>query len=165
MIDMSNNFGQSHYQPPNNYNKEPQNSSNNPTPDFQWPDPNNPNNATNYVVPGPMAMPPDAMPYLPSRDPQTELYRQAMQRADAKLRFFAHLKNYLLVNLLLWSIAIISTIGDWGHHFSFWSTFWPLWVTVFWGIGLVSEYVHVYVVNDQERKQQMIEAEMRRLRR
>jgi len=116
------------------------------------------------VLPPISPNPPASMPYLtqPSLDPQAELYRRAAKRADAKLHFYRHLRSYLIVNIFLWLIALFTGFNSGSG--SFWSFGWPLWVTLFWGIGLVFEYVNVFMINDQ-RKQDMIEAEMRRMRR
>ncbi|KUG09430.1 2TM domain-containing protein [Solirubrum puertoriconensis] len=59
------------------------------------------------------------------RDPQ--IWRMARARA----KFKSHALTYLLVNALLWTIWAVTSrqTGDYGVP-------WPIWPTVFWGIGL-----------------------------
>lgn len=103
----------------------------------------------------------ESAPSLPYQDPnQAELYRRAESRVKAKLSFYRHLTSYVLVNILLWSIALITWLGS---HGSVWSVIWPVWVTVFWGIGLVSDYIKTFGFNENTR-QRMIDEEIRRLR-
>lgn len=68
----------------------------------------------------------------PARDPQ--LWHQAKCRA----RFQSHLLTYLLVNALLW---VIWGVTDHGHHDLL---PWPVWSTVFWGIGVFFQGVRTY---------------------
>ncbi len=150
---------QPHYEPPIKIYPDP-NPSNGVS--YSWPGSDN-NAMPPNVLPPITPNPPDSMPYLtqPNLDPQAELYRRAAKRADARLHFYNHLRSYLIVNVALWLIALFTGFNSGSG--SFWSFGWPLWVTLFWGIGLVSEYVSVFMINDQ-RKQDMIEAEMRRMR-
>ena len=71
------------------------------------------------------------------RDPQ--LWYQAKARA----RFQAHLLSFLFVNATLWVIWAFSAPHHFGHHFHS-EIPWPLWVTFFWGIGLVKRGVAAY---------------------
>lgn len=154
--------GQSYYQPPSNYSPNVSSTQNswqtNQAPNFTWPDTDGSNNAVQGYTISPV--PPTGLPYTPIYTSQTELYRQATKRADAKLHFYQHLRSYIIVNVILWGIAIITGF-DSGN---FWSFTWPIWVTIFWGVGLVAEYVNVFGINDQ-RRQSLIEEEMRRMRR
>lgn len=95
-------------------------------------------------------------PYQPAppADPQAEAYRKAAYRVRAKLDFRRHLQSYILVNALLWAIALI-TMNP------FRPSFWPIWITVFWGIGLVAQYWKISGREDEQR-QRMIDEEMRR---
>lgn len=114
-------------------------------------------NAQYPISPADPAAPP-SMPVMPP----DEAYRMAERRVNAKLRFYKHLTSYLIINAFLWGIALISWLGSGAH--SFWALIWPVWVTVFWGIGLVSDYVQTFNLNESTR-QRMIEEEMRRMRR
>ncbi|NWJ96202.1 MAG: 2TM domain-containing protein [Chloroflexi bacterium] len=103
------------------------------------------------------SVPPVIPPMMPD-----EAYRQAEQRVNAKLRFYKHLTSYLLVNALLWTIAVINWASTGFGSIS--ALIWPIWVTVFWGIGLASDYIQTFGLNTATR-QRMIEEEMRRMRR
>lgn len=157
--------GQPTYQPPTGYNGwQPNGQTNyqpNGNPVYNWPttgDSNVPSDY-NYNVPNNLNNVP---PMQPAFDPQAELYRQATKRAEAKLHFYKHLRSYIVVNIILWGIAILTGLHSFGHSWSFWAVGWPIWVTAFWGIGLVSEYINVFVINEN-RKQKMIDEEMNRL--
>ena len=65
------------------------------------------------------------------RDPH--LWRQAKARA----KFTSHLLTYLFINALLWAIWFLT--GRQSDPFP-----WPLWVSFFWGIGLVSRGLCTY---------------------
>lgn len=68
----------------------------------------------------------------PARDPQ--LWQQAKRQA----RFKSHLITYLAVNALLW---VIWATTEHGHHDLL---PWPIWSTVFWGIGLLLQGLRTY---------------------
>ncbi|MEI7554594.1 2TM domain-containing protein [Candidatus Chlorohelix sp.] len=91
-----------------------------------------------------------------------DLYQLAERRVKDKLRFYKHLTSYLSVNALLWAIAFIGWISGGSHNL--WTLIWPIWVTVFWGIGLVSDYIKIFGLGESTR-QRMIDEEIRRLRR
>ncbi|UOG75749.1 2TM domain-containing protein [Hymenobacter tibetensis] len=67
----------------------------------------------------------------PPRDPQ--LWRMALDRAEFK----SSLVTYALVNALLWSIWALT--GQEARPIP-----WPMWVAVFWGIGLVLKGIKMY---------------------
>jgi len=115
----------------------------------QYPIPNN-EGQPSYMPPTPVAVSPD------------DAYRLAEKRVNARLRFYKHLTSYLLVNALLWAIAFI-TWATTGAH-SVWTLIWPIWVSVFWGIGLASDYFQTFGLSETTR-QRMIEEELRRTRR
>jgi hypothetical protein len=60
-----------------------------------------------------------------NRDPQ--LWRLAKQRA----KFKSHLVVFLLVNSLLWLIWAVTS-----RNVGYAGLPWPLWSTLFWGLGL-----------------------------
>lgn len=153
------NSGQPNYQPPTGYNGQPNNQMYG-TPNYSWPNTDDTNAASgyNYNVPNNINVPPTP----PMYDPQADLYRQATKRAEARLHFSQHLRSYVVVNLILWGIAILTGLHSFGHYWAFWAIGWPIWVTVFWGIGLAWEYINVFVMNEN-RKQKMIDEEMNRL--
>ncbi|SDX76224.1 2TM domain-containing protein [Hymenobacter psychrophilus] len=67
----------------------------------------------------------------PNRDPQ--LWRLARQRAH----FQSSLLTYLFVNVILW--AVWAFTGRDSNPIP-----WPLWVSFFWGIGLVVRGLKAY---------------------
>ena len=90
--------------------------------------------------------------------PEAEAYRRAVKRVNARLAFRKHLTIYLMVNAVLWTIAIIGLLngGSLGR------TLWPMWTTLFWGIGVMVQYYQVYG-QDEERRKRMVEEELRRM--
>ncbi|QJX47404.1 2TM domain-containing protein [Hymenobacter taeanensis] len=83
----------------------------------------------------------------PARDPQ--LWRMAKARA----RFKSHLFTYITVNLLLWTIWALTD-----RNFS--PLPWPVWSTLFWGIGVAIQGFTTY--GNMERGQ-LSEREYERL--
>ncbi len=83
---------------------------------------------------------------------------EARDRAIAALvardRFRKHLATYVFVNVLLWAIwaFVPSARGDGGVP-------WPLWATLGWGFGVVSQYL---ALNQRSMSEAAIAAEMRR---
>ena len=72
-----------------------------------------------------------------------EVRNLAIKRVRRKRGFFSHLTVYLIVNAFLWCMWALSTSGyGWGMHGT--SFPWPIFVTVFWGIGLVSHGLGVF---------------------
>ncbi len=98
----------------------------------------------------------NSAPYKPFQplDPQAEAYRQAERRVRARLDFQKHLWAYLLINGFLWIIYLM-TMNP-AHQ-----TFWPIWSTVFWGIGVVAQWWQLSGRQDDQRRR-MVEEEMRR---
>lgn len=96
----------------------------------------------------------EGAPIDPNSD--RELRRRAEARVEAREGFTAHLVVFVAVNALLW--------GIWAFTGANLAAPWPIFVTVGWGIGLVSHWWAVYGRND-ERREAAIQAEMDRLRR
>jgi hypothetical protein len=76
-----------------------------------------------------------------------EIRRLAIQRVRRKRKFFSHLTVYLIVNAFLWCMWALSASGisaayGWGMHET--SFPWPIFITVFWGIGLISHGLGVF---------------------
>lgn len=71
----------------------------------------------------------------------------ALKRLKAKRDFRMHLGAYLIVNAMLVSIWALSG----GGHF------WPVWVIVFWGVGLAlngwSAYLQKPISEDDIRRE------------
>lgn len=64
------------------------------------------------------------------------LWRLARKRAAFK----QNLTSYIIINILLWIIWWY-TSGRHGDH-NGWP--WPLWVMIFWGLGVVFNYFDAY---------------------
>ncbi len=92
---------------------------------------------------------------------QSEAYQEAVKRVEAKLAFYKHLALFLIINLLLWVFAIRTLPASA-------TVFYPMWVTLFWGLGLLWHWRAVFVYTSfrvsQHRRQRMIERELRRMK-
>ena len=88
---------------------------------------------------------------------ESELYSRAEKRVDEKMGFYRHLYSFIAVNIILIVINVLFSRGEW----------WFYWVTLFWGIGLVSHYLKTFVFFekfDEKYRNQMIEKEMEKMR-
>lgn len=88
---------------------------------------------------------------------ENELYDRAEKRVDEKMGFYRHLYSFIAVNIILIVINVLFSRGEW----------WFYWVTLFWGIGLVSHYLKTFVFFekfDDKYRDQMIEKEMEKMR-
>ena len=82
------------------------------------------------------------------------------QIAKARTKFQGHLITYLVVNAGLWLLWAVTTLGL-GHHSYGHSGFelpWPIFPTVFWGVGVVAQGMAAYGnLNRGERTQREYE--------
>ena len=88
---------------------------------------------------------------------ESDLYSRAEKRVDEKMDFYRHLYSFVAVNIVLIVINVLFSRGEW----------WFYWVTLFWGIGLVSHYLKTFVFFekfDENYRDQMIEKEMEKMR-
>ncbi len=88
--------------------------------------------------------------------PVTELREQAVRRLKKRRDFRAHLLIYVLVNAFLVTIWAVTNAGGF---------FWPVFVMVGWGIGLVANAYDVYVgdeVTEEQIQREMAHLEQRR---
>ncbi len=88
---------------------------------------------------------------------EENLYSLAEKRVDEKIGFYHHLYSFIAVNLILAVINVLFSKGSW----------WFLWVTFFWGIGLVSHFIKTFIVFEkfeEKHRDKMIEKEMEKLR-
>jgi len=74
------------------------------------------------------------------KDPK--LWRMAKRRAS----FQQNLYSYIAVNIILWVIWWF-TNGRYGNN-NKWP--WPLWLMIFWGIGVFFDYLKAYSGGDKE---------------
>ena len=88
---------------------------------------------------------------------EDKLYNRAEKKVDQKIKFYHHLFSYVVVNLLLCVVNYVCTPNDW----------WVLWVIFFWGIGVLFNFLRVFVLYDkfdELYKDNMIEKEMEKMR-
>jgi 2TM domain len=165
------NTTQPKYQPPSSYTGGQTQA--NPTPNLGWEANGLPQSTYRPIYPVPPvenSAPPNNVPFTPYPYGQPlseeEAYRRAKKRADEKISFYNNLRSYITTNIVLWGIwlAILITTGAR-------QGIWPVWVTVFWGIGLALHFFNVFgwpqkldFMNERDR-QRLIEEEMRRYRR
>jgi serine/threonine-protein kinase len=90
---------------------------------------------------------------------EERIRRRVEKRLEERQGFYGHLTSYIFVNLMLWVIYFL-TRGDAGSHP------WPLWVTVFWGMGMVGHAVDYWnkYGGGRDRREEMIERELERER-
>jgi len=86
-------------------------------------------------------------------DPKNDiLWDLAKRRAGFK----KHLLSYIIVNTFLWSIWFMT-----GREYDQEAYFpWPIWVMLWWGIGLAFNYANAYVFNTRN----LIEKEYEKLK-
>ena len=92
-----------------------------------------------------------------------EIRKLATRRVRRKRRFFSHLTVYLIVNAFLWCMWALPALGyGWGMMRG--TAFpWPIFVSVFWGIGLVSHGLGVFAFHSGW-EQKEIDREIARLK-
>lgn len=83
-------------------------------------------------------------PLSPAFAPVDALRDQRLwQIAKARTKFQSHLLTYLVVNAGLWLLWAFTTQPfESRHHHDFLP--WPIWATVFWGVGVVSQGLAAY---------------------
>ncbi len=84
---------------------------------------------------------------------QDDLRRKAVRRANAKLGFRTHLIAFMLVNL---GLAVLNLVTSPGY-------LWFPWPLFGWGVGLLAHGLSVYGVSSSLREE-MIARELERLR-
>ena len=67
---------------------------------------------------------------------EEEIYEEAKKRVEAKKDFYRHLVIYVVVNIIL--VIIWAFPGGRGHP-------WFLWVLGFWGVGVLFNFLRVFV--------------------
>ncbi len=86
---------------------------------------------------------------------EAEIYEEARKRVEAKRGFYKHLVSYLVVNTML--VLIWAFPSGRGYP-------WFLWVLGFWGLGVLFNFLDVFVW-PRVRDQRAIEKEAERIRR
>ncbi|HHH84443.1 MAG TPA: 2TM domain-containing protein [Firmicutes bacterium] len=69
---------------------------------------------------------------------QEEKFELAKKRVDDLKGFYHHLLSFFMVNVILFVIDVATSPGE----------FWFYWVTLFWGIGILSHGVSVFGFNN-----------------
>jgi hypothetical protein len=78
------------------------------------------------------------------------------QVAKARTKFQSHLLTYLVINAGLWLLWAFTTQPFESRHHDYLP--WPIWSTVFWGIGVVAQGLTAYgSLNRGERTQREYE--------
>ena len=85
---------------------------------------------------------------------EEEIRRVATDRVKARKGFFSHLTVYVLVNLMLVAIWYFT-----GAHY-----FWPMWVMLFWGIGVIVNAIAVFARHDTGWEKREIEKEVAKIK-
>jgi hypothetical protein len=85
---------------------------------------------------------------------EEEIRKVATQRVQAKKGFYSHLTAYILVNLMLLAIWYFTGAGY----------FWPMWVLLFWGIGLIVNGITVFARRDMGWEKREIEKEIEKIK-
>jgi hypothetical protein len=83
-----------------------------------------------------------------------EIRDLATHRVRRRRGFYSHLTAYILVNLMLVAIWYFTGRGY----------FWPGWVMLFWGIGLVFNGVAVFAKGDIGSERRAIEKEIEKIK-
>ncbi len=85
---------------------------------------------------------------------EQQAYRQAQKRVAAKFGFFIHLSAYVIVNLALVAINLMTTP----------QYFWFIWPLMGWGIGIAFHALATFLFfGGSSLKQRMIQKEKDRL--
>jgi hypothetical protein len=76
-------------------------------------------------------------------EPKDEMLWQIAKKRAA---FKRHLTSYVIVNAFLWAVWFLSTRTYMDNE----RFPWPIWVMVFWGIGLAFNYADAYLYNAKD---------------
>jgi hypothetical protein len=88
-----------------------------------------------------------------------EAYRQAQKRVKDRMGFYWHLATYVIVNGFLIAIYLLTSLADGGLYYP-----WFIWPLAGWGIGLLLNFLGVFVlVETPAAQQQRIAREMERM--
>ena len=91
---------------------------------------------------------------MPIKMTDDEIRKLATRRVRERRGFYAHLTAFILVNLMLVAIWYFTGAGY----------FWPMWVMLFWGIGLVFNAVSVFARGDIGSERTAIEKEIEKIK-
>jgi uncharacterized membrane protein len=91
---------------------------------------------------------------MPKKMSEEEIREIATKRVRAKRGFYSHLIAYIIVNLMLVAIWYFTGAGY----------FWPMWVILFWGIGLIFNAVAAFSKHDISWETKAIEKEVEKIK-
>lgn len=91
---------------------------------------------------------------MPKKMTDNEIREIATKRVRAKKAFYSHLTVYIIVNLMLVAIWYFTGAGY----------FWPMWVMLGWGIGLVLNAVATFSKHDVSWEMREIEKEVEKIK-
>jgi hypothetical protein len=91
---------------------------------------------------------------MPKKMSEEEIREIATKRVRAKKGFYSHLIAYVIVNLMLVAIWYFT-----GHGY-----FWPMWVILFWGIGLIFNAVAAFSKHDISWETKEIDKEVEKIK-
>jgi len=91
---------------------------------------------------------------MPKKMSEEEIREIATKRVRAKKGFYSHLTAYVIVNLMLVAIWYFT-----GHGY-----FWPMWVMLGWGIGLIFNAVATFSKHDISWETKEIEKEVEKIK-
>lgn len=95
-------------------------------------------------------------PLRPALTPDALRDQRLWQIAKARTKFQGHLFTYLVVNAGLWLLWAFTTSSFEPRHHEYLP--WPIWASVFWGVGVVSQGLTAYgSLNQGERTQREYE--------
>lgn len=81
-------------------------------------------------------------PLRPSLAPDASRDQRLWQVAKARTKFQSHLVTYLVVNAGLWALWAFTTQAFEPRFQD--SLPWPIWSTMFWGVGLAAQGLAAY---------------------
>ncbi len=85
---------------------------------------------------------------------EEEIREIATHRVRRRRGFYSHLTAYILVNLMLVAIWYFTGAGY----------FWPMWVILFWGIGLIFNAVAACSKHDISWETKEVEKEVEKIK-
>jgi len=89
---------------------------------------------------------------------EENLYNREEKKVDEKIKFYRHLFSYVFVISILFVVNYLFTPNEW----------WFLWIALFWGIGVLFNYMGVFILDDkfdELYKDNMIKKEMEKMKR
>src|SRR5258708_7631723 len=100
--------------------------------------------------------PPQDSEEMSSENFEMKIRQRVEERIAKRTGFYIHLVSFIAVNSVLWLIWVSSDGRDFPP--------WPIYVTFFWGFGLVANGISVYQDSERaiNRREEMIQDEIAR---